>query len=173
MIKGNMIYLRPIQKNDITYLNKWKNDEETYMYLGGGFMPTSIDLQEKWLDSLIDTTGNNKWFIVCDYNDKPLGMIGLYNINWIHRTCEIGIFIGDHNALGKGYGKEACKILENFAKEYINIRKIKLSVVSDNEHAINMWLSLGYKKIGEHIQDRYIKGSYRNVTIMEKFIAKD
>jgi len=170
MIRGERIYLRPIQKGDIVYLNEWKNDEETYMYLGGGFMPTSIDLQEKWLEAMIDTTGDNKRFIICDNNNLPIGMVGLYNINWVHRTCEIGIYIGNKSAKGKGYGKEACLLIERFAKEYVNLRKIKLSVVSDNEKALKMWQSLGYKKIGEHIKERYIKGSYRNVTLMEKFI---
>ena len=97
-------------------------------------------------------------------------MVGLYDINWINRTCEIGIFIGDKNARGKGYAKEACLLIEKFAREYVNIRKIKLSVVSDNEKAISMWYSLGYRKIGEYIEERYIKGCYRNLTLMEKFI---
>lgn len=170
MIKGDKIYLRPIVKDDIIYLNKWKNDEDTYMYLGGGYMPTSIDQQAKWLDSLIDTTGNNKRFMICDINNKPIGMIGLYNINWIHRTCEIGLFIGDKEAIGKGYSKESCILLEKFAKEYLNLRKIKLYVVSDNEKALKMWNSLGYKKVGEYIKERFIKGYYRNLTIMEKFL---
>lgn len=170
MIKGEKVYLRPIQKDDITYLNQWKNDEETYMYLGGGFMPTSINQQEKWLDSLMDTSGNNKRFIICDNNSSPVGMVGLYDINWIHRTCEIGIYIGSKDTKGKGYGKEACLLVERFAKEYVNLRKIKLNVVSDNKKALNMWQSLGYIKVGEYIKERYIKGVYRNLTLMEKFI---
>jgi len=170
MIKGEKVYLRPIQKSDIIHLNHWKNDEETYMYLGGGFMPTSIDLQEKWLDSMIDTLGNNKRFIICDKDDLPIGMVGLYEINWVHRTSEIGIFIGNKVARGKGYGKEACLLIEKFAKEYLNLRKIKLSVVSDNIEALNMWQALGYKKVGEYVKERYIKGSYRNLILMEKFI---
>ena len=170
MIKGEKVYLRPIIKKDITFLNKWKNDEETYMYLGGGYMPTSIDLQEKWLDEMIDTTGNNKRFLICDNKDTPIGMVGLYNINFIHRTCEIGIYIGNKDAKGKGYGSEACRLIEKFAKEYLNLRKIKLSVVSDNKVAIHMWKSLGYQKVGEYIEDRYIKGEYKSVTLMEKFI---
>lgn len=170
MLKGKKIYLRPIQKNDINHLNKWKNDEEVYKYLGGGFMPTSIDQQEQWLESLMDTSGNNKRFIICDYDNFPIGMVGLYCINWIHRTCEIGIYIGSKEAKGKGYGKEACLLIEKFANEYVNIRKIKLNVVSDNKVAINLWKSLGYNKIGEYTKERYIKGSYRNLTIMEKFI---
>lgn len=170
MIKGEKVYLRTIQKDDITYLNQWKNDEETYMYLGGGFMPTSINQQEKWLDSLMDTSGNNKRFIICDNDSSPVGMVGLYDINWIHRTCEIGIYIGCKDSKGKGYGKEACLLIEQFAKEYVNLRKIKLNVVSDNEKALNMWESLGYKKVGEYTRERYIKGFYRDLTLMEKFI---
>ncbi len=170
MIKGEKVYLRPIIKKDIIYLNKWKNDEETYMYLGGGYMPTSIDQQEKWLDEMIDTTGNNKRFLICDNKDTPVGMVGLYNINHIHRTCEIGIYIGNKDSKGKGYGSEACQLIEKFAKEYLNLRKIKLSVVSDNKVAIYMWKSLGYQKVGEYIDDRFIKGEYKSVTLMEKFI---
>ncbi|HHU83460.1 MAG TPA: GNAT family N-acetyltransferase [Firmicutes bacterium] len=170
MIRGEKIYLRPIQKSDLTYLYQWKNDEETFMYLGGGFLPTSIDQLEKWMDVMIDTTGRDKRFIICDNDGSPKGMVGLYDIEWIHRTCEIGVYIGDKDAKGKGYGKEACLLTEKYAKKYLNLRKIKLSVVSDNKRALNMWESLGYKKVGEYIAERYIKGAYRNLTIMEKFI---
>ncbi|NLK29173.1 MAG: GNAT family N-acetyltransferase [Clostridiales bacterium] len=170
MIKGEKVYLRPILKSDLEYLNKWKNDEGVYRFLGGGFMPISIDQQEKWLDSMIDLTGNNKRFIICDRQDSPIGMIGLYDINWIHRTCEIGIYIGDKSSYGNGYGKEACILLEDFARDYLNIRKIKLNVVIDNEAAYNMWNVLGYKKVGELVRERFIKGEYHNLIIMEKFL---
>lgn len=170
MIKGEKVYLRPIDKSDLPHLYKWRSDEETFMYLGGGFLPISIDQLNKWLDDMIDTTGNNKRFIICDNGSYPVGMIGLYDINWIHRTCEIGVYIGDKDARGKGYGKEACLLIEKYAKEYLNLRKIKLSVVSDNKSAINLWQSLGYKKIGEYVAERFIKGKYRNLVLMEKFI---
>lgn len=170
MIIGERIYLRPIVKEDIHVLNDWKNDEETYRFLGGGFMPTSINQQEKWLDSMIDTTGNNKRFIICEKDDTPVGMVGLYDINWIHRNCEIGVYIGEKNAKGKGYGKEACKLIEEFAKNYLNLRKIKLKAVFVNEIALNMWESLGYQKVGLLKEERYINGEYRDVVLMEKFI---
>ena len=170
MIKGEKIYLRPLLKKDITYLNKWKNDENTYKYLGGGFMPTSIDQQDKWMDAMIDMTGNNKRFIICDIKNKSVGMVGLYDINWIHRTCEIGLYIGEKSVHGRGYGKESCGLVEKFAKEYLNLRKIKLNVVFDNESATNLWQSLGYEKVGEFRDERFIKGEYKNLILMEKFI---
>lgn len=170
MIKGDQIYLRPVVKEDITFLNIWKNDEEVYKYLGGGFMPTSIDQQIKWMDSIVDTSGNDKRFIICENNDLQVGMVGLYNINWIHRTCEIGVFLGDKKVRGRGYGKEACLLIEQFAKEYLNLRKIKLNVVNENRIALNMWKTLGYKKVGELTRERFIKGRYMDLVIMEKFI---
>ena len=173
MIVGNKVYLRPIVRDDLVNLNKWKNDSEIYKYLGGGFMPVSIDQQLKWLDSYIDTTGNNKRFIICQVEgDQAIGMIGLYDINWIHRVCEIGVFIGDRQVRGKGYAKEACLLLEIFASEYLNLRKIKLSVVSENKQAIKLWNSLGYQIVGEYLAERFIEGSYQNVTLMEKFTKK-
>jgi diamine N-acetyltransferase len=174
VIIGEKIYLRPIIKEDIEYLNKWKNDEETYKYLGGGFMPVSIEEHSKWLNSLIDTTGPNKRFIICEKNrDIPVGMVGLYNINWIHRTCEIGILIGNKEVKGRGFGKEACQLLESFAVEYLNIRKIKLNVVSENKAAVHLWESLGYQKVGEYKKERFIKGEYKDITIMEKFTENE
>lgn len=174
MIVGKKVYLRPIVRDDLVYLNKWKNDEDTFRFLGGGYMPVSIDQQAKWLDSLIDTTGNNKRFMICvGESNEPIGMIGLYNISWIHRVCEIGIYIGNKGSRGKGYATEACQLLEKFASEYLNLRKMRLSVVSDNKKAIELWASLGYKVIGEHIEERFIGGKYRNLTLMEKFTQFD
>lgn len=164
------IILRPIERNDLAVLNKWKNDEQVYMYLGGGFQPISPDQQEKWLDSMIDLTGNSRRFMILDVSEKPVGMVGLYGINWIHRTCEIGVYIGDVEERGKGYASEACILIEKYAACYLNLRKIKLCLVSDNEPAFSMWKKLGYIEVGEYVDERFINGKYCNVKIMEKFI---
>lgn len=170
MLKGEKIYLRPILKKDLPFLNRWKNDEEIFKYLGGGFMPISIDQQEKWLDSMIDLTGNNKRFIISELDNTPIGMVGLYGINWIHRTCEVGLYIGDKNAHGKGYAKESYGLIEKYAKEYLNLRKIKLNVVDNNKSATYLWSSLGFEKVGVYKKERFIKGVYMDLVLMEKFI---
>ena len=171
MLIGEKVNVRAINKEDLRYLNIWKNDEQTFRFLGGGYSPTSPDYQEKWLDSLIDTTGNDKRFVICEKSSSiPVGYIGLYNINWIHRVCEVGAYIGNVEYKRKGYMREAYMLTERFARNYLNLRKINLCVVSDNEAAVEMWLSFGYTQIGEYNKERYIDGEYRNLLIMEKFI---
>ena len=171
MLKGEKVSLRPIVRSDLDRLNQWKNDAEVYVYLGGGYQPLSKDQQEKWMDSMIDLTGNDRRFMVVDNCGEPVGMAGLYGISWIHRTCEIGIYLGEKDQWGKGYAREACRLIEGYAREVLNLRKIKLKVVSDNQTACTMWEKLGYKQIGEYVQDRYINGKYCNVKLMEKFLS--
>lgn len=171
MLSSETIFLRPIVKGDLTLLNQWKNDEETYMFLGGGYRPTSVDEQTRWVDEMISHEGANRRFLICQKeDDKPVGMIGLYGIHWIHRTSELGIFIGDKRALGKGYGYLSCVLLEEYAKDYLNLRKLKIHVVTDNEYALKLYEKLGFSFIGEYKKERFIKGAYRNVTLMEKFL---
>lgn len=171
ILKGNNVSLRPIERSDLEKLNQWKNDDEVYQNLGGGFMPVSVNVQEKWMDSLIDTTGNNKRFMIETCEGEAIGMIGLYSINWIHRTCELGIFIGEKKQQGKGYGKEAYQLLESFAEKYLNLRKMKAFVVADNTSATRMYDRLGFNKVGELLQERFINGNYHSVLIMEKFLG--
>lgn len=163
--------IRPIVYEDIRILNKWKNDKSVYEFLGGGFLPVSINTQEKWLDSLIDTTGNNKRFIIINDESMPIGLTGLYNINWIHRTCEVGLFIGEISSHGQGYGSKAYKTIEKFARETLNLRKLKLNVVETNNNAVLFWDKLGYKHVGTLNEERFINNKYHNLLILEKFIG--
>lgn len=169
MLSRDGVKLRPIVREDLAKLNQWKNDEEIFMYLGGGFNPVSIDQQEGWIDNLIEMTQQNKRFII-EIDGQAAGMIGLYSINYINQNCEVGAYIGDKDLHGKGYGKIAYQIIEEYARDYLHQRKIKLFVVEDNAMACKYWEKLGFEKLGVYKEERFIKGKFRDLIIMEKFI---
>ena len=113
--------------------------------------------------------GSNKRYMICvQENDLPIGMIGLYDIS--DSSSLRGWVVLEMIERGKGFASEAYSLIERFARDYLNLRKIKLSVVSDNLPGVKMWQSLGYEKVGELNEERYIGGQYRNLIIMEKFI---
>jgi diamine N-acetyltransferase len=170
MLSNEKVILRPITFDDVVYLNKWKNDYEIFKYLGGGYNPISIDQHKKWMDNIIDNSGNNKRFIIEDKEKKAVGFIGLYNINFIHRTCELGIYIGEKAEWKKGYAYSACILIEEFAKKTLNLRKIKLNVVFENVDAVNMYKKLKYIQCGLMKEDKFINGEYRDVIYMEKMV---
>lgn len=169
MLKGKRVLLRPILKEDLLYLNKWKNTEQIFKYLGGGFFPVSKDTQEKWMDNIIDTGSGNIRYII-QINDKPIGFIGLYSIHNIHRTAELGIYIGEVEEQGKGYAYEAYRVFEDFIRRYLNIRKLKIYVVAKNESAVKFWYKCKFKDVGRLSKERYIDGKFLDLLIMEKFL---
>lgn len=169
---GEKCALRPLVMDDIIYINKWNQSEEVNKYLGNGYSPVSIDIQRDWLQQMIDTSKyscNKRYMIVKE--KTPVGLIGLYAINWISRTCEIGLYLGEEAFKGKGIGSDAYSNLESYAKSYLNLRKIRLQVVEENAIAVNFWKKQGFVNCGMYEKDRFIDGKFVNVLIMEKMLS--
>ena len=165
MLTGRKLYLRPLIKEDLTELNTWKNDFSIFKNLGGGFQPISIDQQSLWMDNMIDLTSNNKRFMIIS-DEQKVGVVGLYNINFINRNCEFGIYIGNKSYQGKGIGKEATELMLNFAFSNLNLLKVKLFVNDDN-FAQKMYENMGFRNVGYYEKERFVDGKYLDVYIME------
>lgn len=166
---GKQCMLRPLVMEDLNYINNWNQIEEVNKYLGNGYAPISIDIQREWLKQMIDTSKyscNKRYMIVKE--ETPIGLIGLYAINWISRTCEIGLYIGEETFKGRGIGSDAYTIMEVYATSYLNLRKIKLQVVEKNVPAVRFWKKHGFIECGVYKKDRFIDGEFVDVLMMEK-----
>lgn len=172
MFIGNKCTLRPLNYSDVKCLNQWNQDEQICKYLGSGFIPVSIDLQKKWMENMIDTSAfsNSKRYMI-EVNKVAVGLVGLYNINWIHRVAEIGLYIGNQEVRRMGVATDAANLILNYAKRYLNLRKIKLFVVADNIAAFNLWRKIGFQQCGELREERFIDGKYINLIIMEMMLS--
>lgn len=166
MMKSPNICLRPLLKKDVEKLNKWRNDYQIFKYLGGGYNPISKDQQESWMENMIDNTGNTKRFAIVK-NETIIGMIGIYDIDYINRNGNLGMYIGEKELWGQGYGSEALNLLIEFVFKVLNLYKIKLEVVANNTGAIELYKKNGFKIVGTMKDDRYINGKYLDVHIME------
>lgn len=156
MIEGKKIRLRPLTKKDFSKTYKWHNDSELKnLTLSHPFPVTDVQ-EEDWYDSILkDRSNRNVYFGIEDLSGNELvGVIFLSKINLIHSTCWLGVFIGEKNARGKGFGKEAVKLIVDYAFNNLNLRKVSLEVAETNESAISV-----YKKIGFDIEGR-LKGQY-------------
>ncbi len=67
----------------------------------------------------------------------------------------------DSRYQGKGYGKEAMKIVINDLKSKVDCRYIRLSTDPSNKHAIKFYESIGFVKTGEWLEETEIILEYR------------
>ena len=162
ILESKELVLKPLSKEflSIDYL-KWLNDEEVtkHMESGGNFDYKTL---EKYLT---DVENNPKyfWAIISKNNSKHIGNIKVDPIDLNNKFGEFGIMIGDKKSWGKGYAKQASKVVLNFCFQKLKLRKINLGVLANNDSAIKLYDSLGFKLEG-HFKKHILKnGKYIDV----------
>lgn len=61
---------------------------------------------------------------------------------------------------GRGYMKEAIKLVLEYAKEYLDLHRIEASVLTTNERSKGVLLSCGFEEIGINKKYLYINGKW-------------
>ena len=162
---GERIYLSPINLDDTEIYTKWLNDFEVCKGLGNFRMMISLDNERKFLEQL-STDGHN-YAIILNNDDTLIGNVGIIEIDNINRTATVGLFIGEHENRGKGYGSEALRLILDFGFKTLNLHNIMLHVHSDNEQGIACYEKVGFKEFGRRHEARFIDGEYIDLVNME------
>ena len=161
---GNRLYLSPMSVEDAAIYVKWLNDPTVSENIGMDTKITTLESEKEWLK---ENQNKYNFAIVLKENDKLIGNISLIEVDLIHRNAVLGIFIGDDSNRGKGYGKEAIKLLLEYGFNNLNLNNIMLSVYSFNKRAIKVYESLGFKKFGTRHKSHYFKGKFYDEIQME------
>ena len=142
---GQKIVLRKMNREDTENIVKWRNNErvrEHFIYREV-FTPQG---HEKWMDTMVDT-GKVEQFIICEKADmRPVGSVYFRDIDRVQKEAEYGIFIGEDDAIGKGYGSETARLAVCYAWEQMGMEKLVLRVFTDNEAAVKSYEQAGFKK---------------------------
>ena len=162
---GEKVYLAPMMMENLEKYTEWMNDFETTDYIGRSASVTSLEGERNWLERNIDNDG--MFCIIEKESDKLIGNMGLKDINHLHRTATLGIFIGDKESRNKGYGTEAIKLLLDYGFNYLNLNNIKLDVFEFNQRAQACYEKCGFKEYGRRRKCYFINGKYYDIIEME------
>ena len=164
MILGKKTRLRAIERGDILRFVKWLNDPEVRRYLAM-YMPLSQAEEEKWFERQLEDQ-NSKVFAIETEEGVHIGNVGLHNIDWKNRKAILGIFIGEKEYWGQGYGSDAIRALLGFAFREMNLHRVYLSVYDYNERAIRCYEKCGFRHEGRLRKARFSDGQYRDELMM-------
>ena len=159
---GDRIYLSPKGTTDeeVEKFTEWMNDFQVTDYTGRSAQITTLTGEKEWLESAAKNTENKNFNIIEINENKLIGTVGLEHLNWIDRSAELGIFIGDKDFRGNGYGTEAINMLLEYGFRYLNLHSIRLDLISVNERAHKCYLKCGFKDTGCSREAIFINGKY-------------
>ncbi len=91
----------------------------------------------------------------------------MHNIDWKNRSAELlGIFTGEKEYWGQGYGSDAINALLRFAFREMNLHRIYLHVHDYNERAIRCYEKCGFQLEGRQREALFRDGRYHDVLLM-------
>lgn len=171
MYKGKLVKLREYRKEDIPMVLNYINDSEIKKYLTPGIpYPYTLEDEYKWFESQTANSNTTYNFAIESLEDgKYIGGCGINSVDWKNSIVVVGIFIGEKNYWGKGYGTDALRVLINFIFNQMNIRKVTLNVYSFNHRAIKSYEKIGFKTEGVLRKQIFKNGEFHDEIIMGLF----
>ncbi len=94
-----------------------------------------------------------------------VGRCGLHGIDEYARRADLGIALR-RDEWGKGYGQDACRVLVEYAFRNLNLRKVCLHVLADDERAVGAYRNAGFVEEGRLREHDWYDGAYRDVLLM-------
>ena len=169
MLTENKTLLRPPISEDKDLLLKLRNDIDLQAMLMSRAKTNTLNKLDVWLNQKL-SDDHVIFFVIADSDQNfPVGYTQLVKLDLINRKCELGICIAQEYQ-GKGYATDTFNLLEDYAKKIFNIRKITLSVLTNNVRAIGFYKKMLYRSVGVLESDFYIFNEFHDVLLMEKII---
>ena len=149
------VSIRKFDEKDIPYKVKWINDKRNNKYLHYD-LPLREDKTLVWFKNIKDRVDRVDFTIT--YNDEPVGLIGLINIDRKNKKAEYYICLGEEKYKGKGIAYAASKLLIDYAYNKLHLNKIYLYTEKNNNQAQRLFEKIGFKKEGLLVNDLIYNG---------------
>jgi RimJ/RimL family protein N-acetyltransferase len=164
MIQGQKVRLRAIERGDIPRFLKWLNDPSVTDYLEL-YLPISQAQEERWFERQLEDE-LNMVFAIETHEARHIGNIGLHRIEWKDRSAVLGIFIGEREVWGQGYGTDAVRTLLRLAFHEMGLHRVSLHVFDHNRRAIRCYEKSGFREEGRLREAHFAEGRFHDVLVM-------
>jgi len=178
IIRHGSVFLRPAEREDLPRFVVWLGDARTTQTLALRG-PISLAMEEGWFERLLEVQGRDTWhFVICRTDDgRPIGAIGLHDVDPVNGSAMLGIFIGDPADTGQGYGSDALRAIVSFGFAELRLERIWLDVYAYNDRARRVYDRVGFVHEGTLRHALYRSGAFQDVHRMsilrEEWAAQD
>jgi diamine N-acetyltransferase len=169
MIEGDRIRLRRERDSDLPCLTTWRNDLSIQAQLMARPRGSDMAAVRHWLEDRAKQK-DKLFFVIAELgSDDVVGYIQFDNMNFVDRNLDLGICVAPVNQ-GKGYGTEAIRLSVNYLRSTWSTRKVSLSVLADNQKAIEAYKKCHFKQCGLKRQHFLLDNQWKDVVLMEMIL---
>jgi len=164
--------LRPLTVSDThqqEYL-MWMQDPQVTKYNSHGLFPMSEDELNEFRAELNQSRSSIVWAIEAKVQSTDeklsyhhIGNVALQRIDWINRSAELAIVIGEVPYWGHGFGSAACSFCVYHAFSILNLNRVWTGTAEFNAGMRGIAQKLGMTEEGVFRQAVFLGGRYVDV----------
>jgi RimJ/RimL family protein N-acetyltransferase len=164
-IIGERITLRSIERDDLPHVRRWLDDPELRRQIGAR-SPLSEAESVEWFERISADPARAWYVIVVDEDERVVGEAGLLRMDPEWRTTDMTVIVGEPDARGQGYGREAAELVLDFAFQYMGFHRVAIGVVGFHDGALRFWERLGFKREGLQREGYLLEGRFHDFVMM-------
>lgn len=169
VLRGEKISLEPARSEFLTEFIFWFADTHVTRYLAYR-SPMSLKQEEEWFDNVAADRNTVHWTIMA--GQRPIGVTGIHNIDWINRNAITGTVIGVQSEWGKGYATEAVRLRTDFAFPTLGLEGLETHSFAENAGMHKALERSGHRRIGVRTHAQFRMGEWHD-SILFELLAED
>ena len=168
MLKGKLVGLVAVEKEDLKQLRDWRNNTEFRKHFRE-YSELSMRHQEIWFEEKVIKDPSTILFSIRRLEDNELlGCCGFVYINWVHRHADLSLYIGWNDTYidEEGYAEESCKLLLNYGFNELCLNKVWTEIYEFDEKKKAFYDKFGFYQDGLFRQNYWYDGKWWDSRIL-------
>jgi diamine N-acetyltransferase len=149
-LKGNTVYLRALEPEDLDFLYTIENNEEVWE-VSNTQTPYSRFLIRRYLENAHQDIYEAKQLrlAICkNATDAAIGLIDLFDYDPANQRAGVGIIIHEAAERSRGFGSEALQLLINYAFTHLRLHQLYANINPANTASIALFTTFGFQCVG-------------------------
>lgn len=139
MFYGQRVLIRPMEREDLPFIQRLNADPAVRGRVVGWGWPQSLAEQVSWFEA--QKVGGQTYRWVVERRDGGLiGLTGLWDVDWHNRNAHSALKLGGEPGVrGDGFGTDAIKAVMAFAFYDVGLERLYSTILEDNTASLRAY----------------------------------
>tara|TARA_R110002049_G_scaffold306635_1_gene505463 strand:+ start:39924 stop:40448 length:525 start_codon:yes stop_codon:yes gene_type:complete len=162
-LKGDHVYLRALEPEDLEFVHAVENDESVWE-ISNTITPYSKFLIKQYLENAHKDIYEVKQLrlVISTYENNTVGLIDLFDFDFKSKRSGVGILVKNEKDRQMGYGKEALKLLVNYCFSHLGLHQLYCNISEENNISVKLFSDQGFENVGLKKDWNLVNGAYKN-----------
>lgn len=151
LLESKKVRLRALEPEDVEILYRWENDTAVWG-VSHTLLPFSRHLLRQFIEEQakdIYQTLQTRFVIESRDENRPVGVIDLFEFDPYHLRAGIGILVYEQEDRRKGYAVEALQLLVQYGFEVLHLHQLYCNIPATNIGSQQLFGRCGFVRCGQ------------------------